>query len=291
MIYLKKLQLASLEAEGNFIVSLTRTCYNGIYPFKIFPDKALERIKFAPITIFSGSNGSGKTTLLNIIASGLQLIRHSAYNDSPFFDTYIKLCKFDYTTIPSTSQMLTSDDVSDYLLNMRSLNNGIETRKVELFEEYLDKKYKDNKLKSLEDYDRWKDIHDAKSMSQSQYVKNNLMRNIDMFSNGQTAMKYFTDRITENALYLIDEPENSLSSAMQIDLEEYIIASAQHFKCQFIISTHSPFFLSIPGAKVIDLDSYPCVEKNWAELEHIQAFYNFFKEHKSEIEKGLRKNN
>lgn len=289
MIYLKKLQLASAELEGNFIVSLTRTCYNGIYPFKIFPDKNLEQVKFAPITIFSGGNGSGKTTILNIIASGLKINRHSLYNDSPFFDNYIRLCKFDYTSIPSTSQMLTSDDVSDYLLNMRSLNNGIETRKVELFEEYLDKKYKDNKLKSLEDYDRWKDIHDAKSISQSQYVKNNLMRNIDMFSNGQTAMKYFTDRITENALYLIDEPENSLSPGMQIDLTEYIIASAKYFNCQFIISTHSPFFLSIPEAKIIDLDNYPCVVKKWTELEHIQLYYDFFKKHKSKFEKQSHK--
>lgn len=142
MIYLKKLLLASIESEIGFIQSLTRACYNGIYPFKIFLNKGLEQISFSPITFFSGNNGSGKTTLLNIIASGLGLVRHSLYNDSPFFDTYIKLCKFEHIPIPKASQILTSDDISDYMLNIRALNNGIETRKVELFEEYLDKKTK-----------------------------------------------------------------------------------------------------------------------------------------------------
>ena len=41
--------------------------YNGIYPFKIFPQKRLEKLSFEPITILYGGNGSGKSTLLNMI--------------------------------------------------------------------------------------------------------------------------------------------------------------------------------------------------------------------------------
>lgn len=291
MVYLRKLILTSELAENRFLESLKRTCYNGVYPYKIFTMKGLEEVSFAPITIFSGGNGSGKTTLLNIIATGLGLARHSEYNDSPFFENYIKSCYFSCVEIPPSSQIVTSDDVSDYLLNIRSLNKGIETRKVELFEEYLDKKYSSNRLESLEDYDRWKDTYDAKrkKMTQSQYVRNHLMRSVDMLSNGQTAMKYFLDRITEDALYLLDEPENSLSPARQLELRDYIIASAKHFHCQFIISTHSPFFLSIPEAKIIDLDTTPCCERKWTELEHVQSFYKFFKEHECELEEGLKR--
>lgn len=103
MLYLKELQLASDGAEIGFIQSLTRTCYNGVYPFKIFPAKQLKSIEFEPITIFAGSNGSGKSTLLNIIASALNLNRHSVYNDSPFFESYIRLCKFSHSDIPTNS--------------------------------------------------------------------------------------------------------------------------------------------------------------------------------------------
>ena len=48
-----------------------------------------------------------------------------------------------------------------------------------------------------------------------------------MFSNGESAMKYFVDHISENALYLLDEPENSLSIALQQELCKYIEDSAR----------------------------------------------------------------
>mgnify|MGYP006990124335 CR=1 FL=1 len=37
------------------------------------------------------------------------------------------------------------------------------------------------------------------------------MDNVREHSNGESAFLYFTDKIKENGLYLLDEPENSLS--------------------------------------------------------------------------------
>ena len=107
--------------------------------------------------------------------------------------------------------------------------------------------------------------------------------NIDMFSNGETAMKYYVERITENALYLIDEPENSLSPARQLELREFLTTSARYYGCQFVIATHSPFILSIPGAKIYELDEYSSDVRPWAELDHVWEYYKFFKEHEEEI--------
>ena len=109
------------------------------------------------------------------------------------------------------------------------------------------------------------------------------MRNVDMFSNGETAMKYYTDRITENALYLVDEPENSLSVKLQLELRKYIADSARFFGCQFVIATHSPIFLSLPNALIYDLDDTPVITKNWTELENVRLFYDFFMAHHSEF--------
>lgn len=282
-MYVKSLELASEIDEIIFIRDLVRTCYNGVYPFKIFPDKGLGRIDFAPITVFYGGNGSGKTTLLNILAELTGVIRRSVFSGSAFFKDYIKLCRLDAKPIPESSQILTSDDVTDYLLNIRYLNDGIDFRRNELFDEYLDRKYSSHLLKSMADYDDWKDSMDAKKLTQSQFVKNRLMRNVDMQSNGETAMRYYTERIDRDALYLIDEPENSLSATRQKELAEYIHQSARFYGCQFIISTHSPFFLAMPGAKVYNLDLYPARECNWTELENVRAYYDFFKEHENEF--------
>ena len=135
----------------------------------------------------------------------------------------------------------------------------------------------------MADYDDWKESMSAKKSTQSMYVKNRLMRNVDMQSNGETAIKYYTERIDRDALYLIDEPENSLSATRQKELAEYIHQSARFFGCQFVISTHSPFFLAMPGAKIYNLDLYPARECKWTELENVRAYYDFFKEHESEF--------
>lgn len=281
--YINRLRLLSDGEETRFLMGQKRTCYNGVYPYKIFPAKGVEEIELAPITIFYGGNGSGKTTLLNVIAEKAAVIRHSAFNASAFFSEYVCGCRLSGKQIPGNSQILTSDDVFDYVLNIRYLNDGIDARRTELFDEYMDRKYASHRFTGMAQYDDWKESYDAKSKSQSQFVRDRLMRNVDMFSNGESAMKYFTDRITENALYLLDEPENSLSIALQQELCDYISASAHHFGCQFIIATHSPLLLSMPNALIYDLDEYPVCTKKWTELENVRKYFDFFEQHRQEF--------
>lgn len=283
MNYIDSLYLPSDHQETGFLMSQRRTCYNGCYPYKIFPQKGLSEIDFAPITIFYGGNGSGKTTLLNVIAEKTNVLRHSAFSGSAFFANYVSDCEIEGKTLPENSQILTSDDVFDYLLNIRYLNGGIDVRREELFEDYLSRKYADHQLKSMADYAEWKESYDAKSKSQSKFVKERLMRNVDMFSNGESAMRYFVDHITENALYLLDEPENSLSIALQQELCKYIVDSARHFGCQFIMATHSPIILSIKDALIYDLDSDPVKTSDWTELENVRRYFDFFEEHRNEF--------
>lgn len=278
--YISRLILQSDGQETAFFLQQRRTCYNGVYPFKMFPRKGLQELTFAPITIFYGGNGSGKTTLLNIIAEKAKVLRHAAFGGSAFFSDYVRGCRLEGETIPQNSQILTSDDVFDYLLNIRYLNDGIDVRREELFEDYLNRKYAQHQLKSMAEYDDWKESHDAKSKSQSQFVRERLMRNVDMFSNGESAMKYFVDHITENALYLLDEPENSLSVALQQELSQYIADSARHFGCQFVLSTHSPILLSIEGAMIYDLDASPVETRDWTELENVRRYFDFFEAHR-----------
>ena len=133
MIYLKELKLASDHDETKEILREKRTCFGTMYPFKIFPDKNLERLTFEPVTFFCGGNGSGKSTLLNIISEKIHAIRHSEYNKSAFFETYTDLCRINAAELPQNSQMLSSDDVFDYVMNMRYLNNNVDFHREELF--------------------------------------------------------------------------------------------------------------------------------------------------------------
>lgn len=73
-------------------------------------------------------------------------------------------------------------------------------------------------------------------------------------SNGESAFFYFTEKIKENGLYLLDELENSLSTQKQQELLRFLEDYARFFGCQFVIATHSPFLLSMRGAKIYDMD-------------------------------------
>ena len=77
-------------------------------------------------------------------------------------------------------------------------------------------------MKSLEDYDTLKKITKARSLTQSKFVRSELMDNIREYSNGESALLYFSENITENGLFLLDEPENSLSPVKQQELTKFI---------------------------------------------------------------------
>lgn len=286
MIYLSSFSFPSKDDEFEFFRHQPMTCYTSFYPFQVLAEKELPRLDFSHITILYGGNGSGKTTALNVIGETLHLQRDSVYNRSSFFENYTAMCGYELNTaLPENSRVITSDDVFDYILNIRSLNGNIDNKREELFEEYTADKYSRFQMKSMEDYDKLKKVNKARSNTKSKYVRKNLMNNVREHSNGENAYFYFFDRLKENGLYLLDEPENSLSPQRQTDILEIIEDSAGCLGCQFIISTHSPFLLSAKGAKIYDLDENPVDLKKWTELKNVRMYYDFFKKHKNEFEK------
>ena len=285
MIYLKHFSFPDIEQEYDFSFRLQKTCYDTIYPFFVVSKRGLKMLDFEPVTILYGGNGSGKTTALNVIAEKVGLQRDSLYNRSNFFEDYTRLCDFETEKqIPKISRIITSDDVFDFILNLRNLNEGIDLKREELFEEYLENKYKNFRMSSLEDYDKLKKVCLARSKTQSRYVRESLPDNTREHSNGESAYLYFTEKIQENGLYLLDEPENSLSPLRQQELAKFLEDSARFFGCQFVISTHSPFLLSMRGAKIYDMDEEPVDVKRWTKLEGVRAYYDFFKGHEREFE-------
>jgi len=284
MLYLSSFEFPDIDQEWEFFMSVQRKCYDSFYPFQVLSKHALTGITFEPITILYGGNGSGKSTALNVMAEKLRLERDTLYNRSSFFGDYVDLCSYDVEEdIPRHSRIITSDDVFDYMLNLRSINEGIDAKREDLFQEYLDSKYANYKMNSLADYENVKRMNLARRRTQSKYVRENLADNIREHSNGESAYQYFSEKITEDGLYLLDEPENSLSPARQQELVQFLEDSARFFGCQFIIATHSPFLLSMKGAKIYDLDANPVQERRWTELPNVRAYYDFFKKHENEF--------
>lgn len=287
MVYLTHFSFPSLEEEYTFHFQLKRTCYDTLYPFGILSKRHLECLDFDPVTILYGGNGSGKTTALNVMAEKLGLPRDTPYNRSNFFEDYADRCDFRLAgptaSLPAASRVITSDDVFDFMLNIRTLNQGIDRKREELFDEYLEAKHSHFQMRSLADYEELKKVNLSRSKTQSKFVREMLMDNVREHSNGESAFLYFQEKMQEAGLYLLDEPENSLSPERQQELAQFLENSARFFDCQLIIATHSPFLLAIHGAKIYDLDEDPVDVKKWTQLSNVRAYYDFFQAHSREF--------
>lgn len=288
MIFLDTFSLPTGEDEFSFLFPKSgkniMTCYISKYPFGMFSDREMpSEFQFGDITIFCGNNGCGKSTILNVIAEKLKIKRDSPYNRTDFFEDYTGLCRYSLChRIPSDSHVITSDDVFERVLDIRRVNEGIDSKREDMINEWVDLRSgnTDTQLHGIDDYDRWKKVRDArnKNVSQSQYIRSRLMRNVTERSNGESALSLFVDTIHDNALYVLDEPENSLSPKNQLELKYFLEDSVKHYGCQFIISTHSPFLLSLWGAKIYNIDSDPVKISKWTELECVKVYKDFFEE-------------
>ena len=265
------------------------------YPCGIFSQKGLQEIHFRKVTIFYGGNGSGKSTLLNLIAAKLELKRIAPFNSSELFDSYAEACRYTLGyddegcryRIPNGSRIITSDDIFDYMLAVRTNNEEIEDEIERGKAEYKRLKYGETvKFNGMEDYDelRLQVLARTKSLTRRQFLRRTAGTEVKLNSNGETALAYFEEKLQNDTLYCLDEPENSMSPRMQLELLRMLEEMARYCGCQLIIATHSPFLLSMEGARIYDLDASPVELRNWWELENTKIYYDFFARHRNLFE-------
>ncbi len=289
MIYLRKFTLPSLiqeEQQAHRMVGHS----DDAYPYGIFPLKQLTGLSFDNITLFYGNNGSGKSTLLNLIAEMLRLPRATPYYQNMIFSDYVSsLCSYELSvdeegldqTISPESKIITSEDIFNQIIQIRHENIKTENRRSNAADDYVTNKYAAYAFHSLDDYETLKTQNEARSKTQRKFIDSRAGREIKQFSNGETAVSYYNKEFKTGGLYLLDEPENSLSPQFQLQLADLILECARYCDCQFVIATHSPLLLSL--GMVYDLDAVPCVAKRWTELENVKVYYNFFKQNENQF--------
>ena len=297
MIYLDNFRFPTFENEDNFLAGYFQanpSSMETIYPFKILSVKGLHSLDFTEITILYGGNGSGKSTALNAISNKLGLARNSVYNKGDMQSAYLRMCDYelaecgdyedDGLDLKDKATLITSDDIFKYMLDTRK-NNAVMKRKIEkATDEWLCNRNKNGKV-PISDIGLTTEqlaklgLGRMRGLNRSQYVRVTAGERTNTYSNGETGFMKFVESIVPDRLYILDEPENSLSCALQIELARYIEGSARHFGCQFIIATHSPFLLAINGAKIYNLDGNPATISKFWELPNMKLYYELFKKY------------
>lgn len=95
-------------------------------------------------------------------------------------------------------------------------------------------------------------------------------------SHGESFLALFQRRLGSRGIFLFDEPEAALSPQRQMTLLAEIYRSARAGS-QFIIATHSPILLAIPGAAILTFDDglvRPCSYEETSSYQITKMFLN-----------------
>jgi predicted ATPase len=93
-------------------------------------------------------------------------------------------------------------------------------------------------------------------------------------SHGEAFLALFENRI-EDGVYLLDEPEAALSPGRQLTFLTILHHLASMIVAQFIIATHSPILITLPGATVLSLEDGQIREVSYRDTEHFQLTRDF----------------
>ncbi|MBQ1227965.1 MAG: AAA family ATPase [Alistipes sp.] len=284
MMYLDSFKLPTVNQEEKFFERfMGKFVPAEIYPWRFLSTKGFTDIDCEPITILYGGNGSGKSTALNAIAQTIGIERKTLFNRGVFhYDDFIAQCS--YKTNPllkvplvEVSSMITSDEVFDSILDTRKSNAQHDLKSAALADFYDDPTpVRGFDCDNPASMDRYIQYANSTRKSKRGFIRGEIGDKRRTFSNGETAYLRIIKNISEG-LYLLDEPENSLSARWQSKLAEFIKMSAYSCDCQFIIATHSPFLLGIEGAKIYNLDEEYVTISEWHELESTKLYYELFK--------------
>lgn len=268
---------------SSFLLSREEIRNPNIYPYNVFRDKYIYPFVFAPITIFYGNNGCGKSTVLNLIAAKLAIAGYESYDmgdsgwSQSYIDRFVADCVYErgcdddgvILEIPPGSRYIKSEDV---LYEIKKIQQEEALKNGYLYSRVRAGQAKREAEKELRAYHAGFSQMDILKFAQEKY------------SNGETAMQMLLEGLEPDQLYLLDEPEVSLSPENQVRLADNINIMARYTGCQFIIATHSPFLLGKLHGRIFNLDSPDMEEADWTELDSVRFFYDFFMAHGKEFE-------
>ncbi|WP_314061774.1 AAA family ATPase [uncultured Vagococcus sp.] len=267
MRYIRSFQLSPMELKNP-----------NIYPYNSLKQYSGEVIVFDGITLLYGSNGSGKSTLLNLLASKLEIPGAEppkVWGQTDYFAQYTVESSLSFEEddlgrdriVPENSRYLKSEDI---LYEIKKIQQEAILREGYLYERKQLGMTKDQLL-----------IHKASFKMDQQIERRQFAQ--EKYSNGETAMQIYEDYLQPEGLYLLDEPEASLSPANQLKLAALITEAARFLKCQFVIASHSPFLLGSLEGTIYNLDQVGMPTKAWTELENIRTYQQFFANHQDEF--------
>ncbi|MBN1533502.1 MAG: AAA family ATPase [Spirochaetes bacterium] len=210
---------------------------NDGYPFgiRLFHDTGEVALN-SPVTFFVGENGSGKSTLLKAIA---------------------RRCGIHIWDEPERGRCV-KNPLADELYRYIDVHWEGEPVPGAFFASELFHHFATN-------VDDWASVSPG-------ILKYYGDRSLLTQSHGQYHMSYFRNRYNRRGIYLLDEPENALSPATQLQFLDLVLDYAAAGHAQFIIATHSPILLAMPDARILSFDGPRVSTVSYQDTSHYKIY-------------------
>jgi predicted ATPase len=222
--------------SGPYLLGLRRTKLWGEgFPFEVPAVAAVEQLDLAtPITLLAGDNGTGKSTLVEAIAEAVGFSLEGGELDRS-------------GERPAVPRPALRDGVEPVLSATRP-RNGYFLRAESFFN-----------VAAMVDR---QGTH-APDLSLYGGVP------LHQQSHGQSFLALAANRFGRDGLFVLDEPEAALSVTGALALLA-IVTRAARAGAQFVIATHSPILLALPGARIYELDDDGIAEREYDDLDAVR---------------------
>jgi predicted ATPase len=210
------------------------------FPFAVPAVEAIEALRLdAPVTLLAGDNGTGKSTLVEAIAEAIGF--------APEGGELERLGEL--PAVPRT----VLDGALEPVLSDAKPHNGYFLRAESFF-----------------NIANFVDSGGIFSPDLSLYGDVPLHRQ----SHGESFLALAANRFGGDSFYVLDEPEAALSASGALALLA-IVARAARAGAQFVIATHSPILLAIPGARIYELSPGGCAPCAYDDLDAVRLTRGF----------------
>jgi len=252
-------------ASGIFLTGIRRA---GVlrepdrFPFTIPFFRALARLDLrARVTFLVGENGCGKSTLLEGMAAGVGAVAAGGRDleRDPTLTgarAIARAFRCQRARHPRTTLFLRAEDVFGFTLRVRRDIEGLG----EVEDELRD---------ALREGSWGQRLATGAAAGQRAALIRRYGAEPDARSHGETFLHLLQQRLQPRGLYFLDEPETPLSPTRVLALLAILRDRAAQ-DCQFVIATHSPILMALPGAEILLLEGETIAPIEYREVEHVR---------------------